>query len=138
MGIFCVVVACLAIVGIAEPKSQIPNEEDTGIHKLDTDFEKRFAALELKLANVAKQCDKSADFLNNTDLEERVQALEFQMENVHEDLTVIEGEISVINSEQDLQDTQLQIIEEDVQSVTSVTDDITVMYAKILCFNLYG
>ena len=53
---------------------------------------------------------------NDTSLEERVQALEFQMENVHEDMTVIEGEISVINTEQDLQDTQLQIIEEDVQN----------------------
>ena len=44
---------------------------------------------------------------NETNLEERVQALEFQMENVHEDITVIEGEITVINSEQDLQDTQI-------------------------------
>ena len=133
MGIFCAVIVCLAIIGIAEPKSQITNEEETGIHKLYTDLEKRFAALELKLANVERESDKSADFLlqNDTNLEERVQALEFQMENVHEDMTVIEGEISVINSEQDLQDTQLQIVEEDVQSATAVTDDLQLSVVSI-------
>ena len=88
-------------------------------------MEKRFAALELKLAN-GREGGKSAISLlqNDTNLEERVQDLKFQMENVHEDMTVIEGEIYVINSEQDLQDTQLQIIEEDIQAVTAVTDDL--------------
>ena len=118
---------CLAIVWIAESKSQIKNEEESDIRKLYADLEKRFAAMELKLANIEKEGDKSADasLLNDTNLEERVQALEFQMENVHEDITVIGGEISVINSEQDLQDTQIQQIENDIVEIQSGLEVIT-------------
>ena len=75
MRVICVVVSCLAIGCIAEQKSQINDEEESDIRQLYADLEKRFAALELKLANVEKEDEKSADsvLLNDTNLEELVQ-----------------------------------------------------------------
>ena len=124
MDIFCAFLIYLTIAGITVTKSKITNGEEADILKMCTNLQKRVLALER--AQDEREIDISSGLLmsNDTNLEERVQALEFQMENVHEDMTVIEGEISVINSEQDLQDTQLQIIEEDVQTVTAVTDDL--------------
>ena len=66
-------------------------------HKLYLNLEKRFAALELKLEHGEGGKSPESLLQNDTNLEERVKALEFQMENVHEDMTVIEGEISAIN-----------------------------------------
>ena len=91
---------------------------------------------------IESKSEASADSLlqNDTNLEERVKALEFQMENVHEDIIVIGSEITVINSEQDFQDTQIQQIENDIVEIqsglevimgtvtelTAVTDDLQV------------
>ena len=124
MGVFCFTVVFLALVCIAEPKLQSTKAEETNRDELYARLEKRVLALERAQEETKSDISTQSLMQNDTSLEERVQALEFQMENVHEDMTVIEGEISVINSEQDLQDTQLQIIEEDVQEVTAVTDDL--------------
>ena len=117
MDIFCIIVTCLAIVSMAEPK--VPNSEgaETDIHKLYASLEKRFIALEQEQEAIRKDNLAVHLKLNDKTLEERVQALEFQMENVHEDITVIKGEITVINSEQIVQYTQIQQIENDINEV---------------------
>ena len=131
MGITCAFFIYLAIAGIAATKTKIRNEEETSILKMCTNLQKRVLALERAQEEKERDDSSGLSMFNDTNLEERVQALEFQMENVHEDMTVIEGEISVINSEQDLQDTQLQIIEEDVQAVTAATDDLQVSVVSL-------
>ena len=96
---------------------------------------------------IESKSEASADSLlqNDTNLEERVKALEFQMENVHEDIIVIGSEITVINSEQDFQDTQIQQIENDIVEIqsglevimgtvtelTAVTDDLQVSVVSL-------
>ena len=125
MGIFFAVVVCIAIVGIAEPKSQNFNGEERDVHKLLASLEKRVLALEQTPKKTENDNPAGASIMNDTNLEERVQALEFQMENVHEDITVIGGEISVINSEQDLQDTHIQQIENDITEIQGGLEVIT-------------
>ena len=105
--------------GLALERTHEEAEIDTSapaqLSKLnDTNLEERVQALEFQLSKMESQSQENVNPLlhNDTNLEERVQALEFQMENVHEDMTVIEGEISVINTEQD------------IQTVTAVTDDL--------------
>ena len=121
-------VVCVAIVSIAKA---INEEEERNIRQLHT---KR----QLAKAESKNQASVASLLLSYMNLEERVQALELQMENVHEDITVIEGEISETNSEQDLQDTQIQQIENDINEIqgglevitgtvtemTAVTDDL--------------
>ena len=138
MGLFCAVIVCIAIATIVESKSQISNGEKRDVYKLLASLEKRVVALEQIPKNPENDNPAGASIMNDTTLEERVQALEFQMENVHEDITVIEGEISVINSEPDLKDTQIQHIENDINEIqgglevitgtitelTAVTDDL--------------
>ena len=110
--------------------SEDRNTLDASSQQNDRSLRDRVLALELKLAKADSQLQ------NDTNLEERVEALEFQMEN--EDITLIEGEISVINSEQNLHHTQIQQIENDINEVqgglevitgtvtelTAVTDDL--------------
>ena len=128
MWVFGSVVVCVAIVSMAEA---INEEEERNIRQLHT---KR----QLAKADSENQASVASLLLSYMNLEERVQALELQMQNVHEDITVIEGEISETNSEQDLQDTQIQQIEKDINEIqgglgviggtvtelTAVTDDL--------------
>ena len=128
MWVFGSVVVCVAIVSIAEA---INEEEERNIRQLHT---KR----QLAKAYSENQASVASLLLSYMNLEERVQALELQMQNVHEDITLIEGEISETNSEQDLQDTQIQQIEKDINEIqgglgviggtvtelTAVTDDL--------------
>ena len=153
MSLFSTILICLAFGIFADADKVMDAEEDTGICKLCTDLEKRFAALELKLANVGKENEKSADpslqnrsnknleehvqglelklsnieketdnpadssLLNNTNLEKRVQALEFQMANVHEDITTL--------------NTELADLEEDTEAqITRIQTDISVLHSE--------
>ena len=151
MGLFCGLVVCLAIVSIDGTKSQSTNEEETDIRKLYAYVEKKFAALEHKLTNGEKEND--ASLLNDTNLEARVQALEFQMENVHEDITaintevadleedteaqitIIQADISVLNSEQNLQDAQIVEIENSVETIEIDVARIGELEASLLEVN---
>ena len=90
--------------------------KSTGNNEQDMDVEKHFDVLESRMTGVLKamaipteesevmKTENDQSFLNDTNLEERVEALEFQMTNVHEDIDTINTELTDLD-----EDTEAQI-----------------------------
>ena len=132
---FLFVAVVISLLGIAHSTETTMENHGQELRDKVESLTASLKNLELKMAKLTP-----ADSLLQNDLEERVQALESQMGNVHEDINAIGGEISVINTEQDLQDTQIQQTENDINEIqgglevntgtvaelTAVTDDLQV------------